>query len=1608
MDNSTARMRGFVVVQEEPAPEPAEPLAWLVNRLQVDEETGQPVMEGIFSNYNDDIVIETDENTVLGRTDPARGPVQGLSVEAPLWMRDGKLGTDAVGGGEKGDPGPPGPVGPPGPEGPAGASSSRFFYRVDAQSQAASDPGTGKLRYNGSPQSTATKLYIDNITGDGFDATAMFTAATFHDEIIIQDKDFAQNFQTWEMTGPGVPRVGYFEVPIRFISFSGAQANFSNNQEIAVLLKTRGEPGPQGPQGIEGPIGPPGPQGNIGPTGPKGDTGPIGVQGPRGFTGDTGAQGPTGLQGIQGDQGIQGVQGPVGVKGDKGDIGLTGNTGPQGLKGDTGERGPSAINTTEISDTPPPNPIDGMLWWTAKNGQMFIWFDDGNSSQWVSATVRGATGADGPPGPAGPQGIKGDTGSQGGVGPQGPAGTGINMKGQVANPAALPAGAAQGDAYTCVSDGNLYVWNGTVWVNVGPMQGPQGPQGPTGATGAASTVPGPQGPQGLQGPTGATGSVGVKGDTGSQGPQGLQGATGATGATGADSTVPGPTGPQGIQGVQGVKGDPGIQGPTGPTGSTGGQGIQGVKGDTGSQGVKGDTGLQGVQGDVGPQGVQGPQGVTGSTGATGGPGDQGIQGVQGPKGDQGVKGDTGSQGPQGIQGQTGTGVTMKGSVATQANLPPTGNVQGDAYIVQADDSMWLWDGTKWVSGGSIQGPQGAQGPQGNVGPQGLQGVKGDQGIQGTQGPIGLTGSQGPQGDTGSQGIQGPTGNTGPVSTTPGPQGPAGPTGGVGPQGPQGVKGDIGNTGSQGPQGVPGPVGPQGIQGETGTGIQGPQGPKGDQGPEGPGGGTVILDGDGPPDDLLGVTGDYYVDSDGQMLYGPKGAGPQYIMPVGTTPTTSQAGDYRLANVYRMLVEANITGARFWRNGLSNRTTRFLYLYDDTTQTLLATSEATVETPGYIGWIDAAFTPPVAISANQTLAIAYDDHEQNSYSSGVAPVANATAVLSLGAKWKQPNGVPLYPTTGTGTFSFFTDLLWEPAGVDTEEAWPIAIGSGVSDGDKGDIVVTGNGTTWLLDASVRADYDTRYATLAHTHAYNTLTGIPSTFPPATHVHSISDVSTLQSALDAKEPNITIGTAAQFWRGDKTWQPLSSISINSYTKAESDAKYPPLVHSHAYSSLTGIPSTFAPSAHAHLIAEVTGLQTALDGKVEEAPTGGDIWGRKDGAWYPLFNWETAFDNSLYSRRGTQWIKALDAPLTSAEYVFSNVMNGTGVAQGTARVDSSYGPNITKVWIHSQDTTGFSWYNIFDYLQPGWIIVLTDRAWRSNLLMLKMTGPVVSGGGIYEAPVTWLGGNYNLGDGVFLDVSVIPVAASGGGGAATYIGDSPPASPTAGQLWWSSLRGSMWIRYDDGSSQQWVEAVTMTPGPVGPKGEQGDQGLQGVQGIQGVPGDLTQVIADTLYVNVIGDEMIGNLAIKKDSPSVILNKTAGLASVYGQSNGLTRWGMAFGNATAETTGNVGSDFALARYDDAGNKITDALVIKRSDGSATLAGHLIPAVTAVSNLGSPALRWSTVYTSDLDLNNGVGDWTIVEGEDDLFLYNNKKKRVYRFALYEVDPSQATPKRNA
>lgn len=181
-----------------------------------------------------------------------------------------------------------------------------------------------------------------------------------------------------------------------------------------------------------------------------------------------------------------------------------------------------------------------------------------------------------------------------------------------------------------------------------------------------------------------------------------------------------------------------LVGPTGPTGPTG------SVGPTGSAGV---AGANGPTGPTGPTGTSGTNGPTGPTGTAGG---------AGPTGPTGAAGSSGSNGPTGPTGAAGGGITYKGTVATFGALPSSGNTVGDAYVVTADDHLYIWNGSAWTDAGlvstSVTGPTG---PTGSAG---------------------AAGATGPTGATGNTGGVGPTGPTGAASTVAGPTGPTGASG----------------------------------------------------------------------------------------------------------------------------------------------------------------------------------------------------------------------------------------------------------------------------------------------------------------------------------------------------------------------------------------------------------------------------------------------------------------------------------------------------------------------------------------------------------------------------------------------------------------------------------------------------------------------------------------------------------------------------------------------------------------------------------------------------------------------------------------------------------------
>ena len=73
---------------------------------------------------------------------------------------------------------------------------------------------------------------------------------------------------------------------------------------------------------------------------------------------------------------------------------------------------------------------------------------------------------------------------------------------------------------------------------------------------------------------------------------------------------------------------------------------------------------------------------------------------------------------------------------------------------------------------------------------------------------------------------------------------------------------------------------------------------------------------------------------------------------------------------------------------------------------------------------------------------------------------------------------------------------------------------------------------------------------------------------------------------------------------------------------------------------------------------------------------------------------------------------------------------------------------------------------------------------------------------------------------------------------------------------------------------------------------------------------------------------------------------------------------------------------------------------------GNKTPSADNSQDLGSSTKRWANIYSADLQLSNegsvndvdGTwGNYTIQEGENDLFLLNRRSGKKYKFMLQEV-----------
>ena len=99
-----------------------------------------------------------------------------------------------------------------------------------------------------------------------------------------------------------------------------------------------------------------------------------------------------------------------------------------------------------------------------------------------------------------------------------------------------------------------------------------------------------------------------------------------------------------------------------------------------------------------------------------------------------------------------------------------------------------------------------------------------------------------------------------------------------------------------------------------------------------------------------------------------------------------------------------------------------------------------------------------------------------------------------------------------------------------------------------------------------------------------------------------------------------------------------------------------------------------------------------------------------------------------------------------------------------------------------------------------------------------------------------------------------------------------------------------------------------------------------------------------------------------------------------------------------------ATALKDGSGNVIVQASSL---DVVVSAGKTFKPATTNSTDLGTTNERWRVIYTNDLELSNkgsqnsvdGTwGDWTLQEGETDIFMINNRTGKKFKINMTEVD----------
>ena len=191
-----------------------------------------------------------------------------------------------------------------------------------------------------------------------------------------------------------------------------------------------------------------------------------------------------------------------------------------------------------------------------------------------------------------------------------------------------------------------------------------------------------------------------------------------------------------------------------------------------------------------------------------------------------------------------------------------------------------------------------------------------------------------------------------------------------------------------------------------------------------------------------------------------------------------------------------------------------------------------------------------------------------------------------------------------------------------------------------------------------------------------------------------------------------------------------------------------------------------------------------------------------------------------------------------------------------------------------------------------------------------------------------------------------------------------------------------------------------------------ISGVSSITGQGGDITIFRAD----GTAGDVTVNNITSGVVTATKFVGSGADLTGI--DASALSFGGSVKVQATntgANLTGNlsVSGNLGVAgvlTYEDVTNVDSVGVITARDGlrvtGISTFAGNLLPSANNTHDLGATGTRWANAYVNDMHFSNkgssnsvdGTwGDWTLQEGENKIFMINNRTGKKYSLKMEEV-----------